>query len=211
MGTMDEAKGDAPCTILATKEEKECAELEDLAAELCAGQDFNGAEPHLRRALVLRETALGPFHRDVAPALATLGGLLRAQGRFELAEPVYERALAIKEKTLGRGHASVAETLTDLAEMHRSRGDLDAAEPLLARANAVYGEALDCDAVEFGYFLNNYASFLDSRGKPAEALLASQRAVHIFESEFGPRDEKTKIAAGWMTYLESKVHGADHK
>ena len=95
--------------------------------------------------------------------------------------------------------------------MHRSRGDLDAAEPLLARANAAYGEALDCDAVEFGYFLNNYASFLDSRGKPAEALLASQRAVHIFESEFGPSDEKTKIAAGWMAYLESKVHGADHK
>ena len=25
------------------------------------------------------------------------------------------------------------------------------------------------------------------------------------------RDEKTKIAAGWMAYLESKVHGADHK
>ncbi|KAH8069500.1 hypothetical protein JL721_5803 [Aureococcus anophagefferens] len=187
---MDEAKGDAPCTILATKEEKECAELEDLAAELCASQDFNGAEPHLRRALVLRETALGPFHRDVAPALATLGGLLRAQGRFELAEPVYERALAIKEKTLGRGHASVAETLTDLAEVHRSRGDLDAAEPLLARANAVYGEALDCDAVEFGY--SQQLRRLDSRASPrARSWRPSARSTSSSPSS-GPETRRRR-------------------
>ena len=89
--------------------------------------------------------------------------------------------------------------------MYRSKNDYEAAEPLFRRANAIYEQRLDPDDVDFGYFLNNYASFLDAVGKSAEALMAIQRCVHIFEAEFGPKDQKTQIACGWMHHLEAKV------
>ncbi len=44
------------------------------------------AEPLYKRALVVRETALGPEHPDVAQSLYSLAELYRAQGRYEDAE-----------------------------------------------------------------------------------------------------------------------------
>src|SRR5262245_55416430 len=47
-----------------------------------------------RRLLVIRETALGPEHRDVATSLNSLANLYQAQGRYGDAEPLYQRTLA---------------------------------------------------------------------------------------------------------------------
>src|SRR5882724_11841925 len=47
------------------------------------------AEPLLKRALAIREKALGPDHPDVAMSLNTLAALYQERGRYAEAEPLY--------------------------------------------------------------------------------------------------------------------------
>ena len=55
-----------------------------------------------RRALALREEALGPDHPSIADPLGWLAYVLQGQGKLEEATDYYKRALAINENTLGR-------------------------------------------------------------------------------------------------------------
>ena len=62
------------------------------------------AEPLFRRALAIREAALGPDHLYTAYSLNDLAELLWARGRSGEAEPLHRRALAIREAALGPDH-----------------------------------------------------------------------------------------------------------
>ena len=55
---------------------------------------YADSDPLYKRALAIREKALGPDHPDVAQSLNNLADLYRAQGRHADAEPLYKRALA---------------------------------------------------------------------------------------------------------------------
>src|SRR5262245_51328540 len=80
------------------------------------------AEPHLNRALAIREKSLGADHPDTANALNNLAHLNYSQGRYAEAEPLFKRALAIREKALGPDHPETAESLNKLAELYKSQG-----------------------------------------------------------------------------------------
>ncbi len=58
------------------------------------------AELLYKRALEIREKALGPDHPDVANSLNNLASLYDEQGRYGEAEPLLKRALTILEKAL---------------------------------------------------------------------------------------------------------------
>ena len=75
-------------------------------------------EPLYKRALAIREKALGPDHPDVAKSLNNLAGLYREQGRYADAEPLFKRSLAIYEKALGPDHPDVATSLNNLAGLY---------------------------------------------------------------------------------------------
>src|SRR5437867_4639788 len=62
------------------------------------------AEPLYQRLLILRETALGPDHLEVAACLDNLAEVYEAQGQYTQAEPFYQRALSIREKVLKPTH-----------------------------------------------------------------------------------------------------------
>ena len=66
--------------------------------------NYAAAEPLYRRALAIREKALGPDHPDVATSLNNLALLLQKKGNYAAAEPLCRRALAIYEKALGTNH-----------------------------------------------------------------------------------------------------------
>ena len=55
------------------------------------------AEPLYRRALLIREKALGLNHVDVATSLANLAALKAAQGTYAEAEHLYRRASKIRK------------------------------------------------------------------------------------------------------------------
>jgi tetratricopeptide (TPR) repeat protein len=60
------------------------------------------AEPLYRRALLIREKALGANDLDVATSLANLAALKTAEGAHAEAEHLYRRALEIRQ----RGHSA---------------------------------------------------------------------------------------------------------
>ena len=77
---------------------------------------YDQALPLYRRALEIREKALGPEHPDTANSLNNLALLYQVMGAYEQALPLYQRALKIIEKSLGpeHPHAIVASTIWGL-------------------------------------------------------------------------------------------------
>lgn len=66
------------------------------------------AEPLYRRALSIKQRALGDRHPELATTLNDLGTLLRKAGRHREAEPLYLRALALLEAAVEPSHPSIA-------------------------------------------------------------------------------------------------------
>ncbi len=94
------------------------------------------AELLCKRALAIKEEALGPNHPDVAVSLNNLAGLYHTLGRYKEAEPRYKRALAVMEATLS-GHPYINETLMSYAALLRATNRPNEAEKLEARAEAL--------------------------------------------------------------------------
>ena len=143
--------------------------MNNLAALLYSKGDYAGAEPLYRRALAIREKALGPEHPDTAQILNNLAELLHDKGDYAGAEPLYRRALAINEKALGPEHPETANSLNNLAALLHSKGDYAGAEPLYRRALAISEKALGPEhpdtATSLGNRLHCCATMETTRGR----------------------------------------------
>ena len=95
-----------------------------------------------RRALSIRESALGPEHPDVAASLTVLGQTLRSAGKATEAEPLLGRAVAIREKVLGPSHPDVARSLSALAAIYADRNQMKKPEQLLRRSLSILEDTL---------------------------------------------------------------------
>src|SRR5262249_18473979 len=84
------------------------------------------AEPLCKRALDIREKALGPEHPDTANSLNNLAALYYSQGRYAEAEPLYRRAL-------GPEHPHTVKVLENYAALLREMGREDEVDELEAR------------------------------------------------------------------------------
>ena len=111
--------------------------LNNLAVVYRAQGKYAEAEPLHKRALAIREKALGHQHPAVAVSLNNLGLLYYVDGRYAEAEPLYERALAILEKALGAEHPHVAQSLENYAALLRKTGRDAEAARMEARAEAI--------------------------------------------------------------------------
>jgi len=139
-----------------------------------------------KRALAIREAALGPDHPDVGGALSNLAMLYRGQGRSAEAEPIFRRSLAIYEKALGPDHRVVGTLLNNLAELYRAQGRYGEAEPLYQRSIAIHEKALGPDHPEVGSSLNNLAQQYLAQARYAEAEPIFRRSLAIYEKALGP-------------------------
>ncbi len=83
---------------------------------------FAEAEPHARRAVTLREAALGPGHPAVAADVAALAAVVEARGRYTEAARLYRRALRIFARRLGTGSLEAGLTEAGLAAVEQQRG-----------------------------------------------------------------------------------------
>jgi tetratricopeptide (TPR) repeat protein len=105
-------------------------------------RDFTQAESYFRRALTIREQALGTESVDLMQALNDLAAPYYSRGELEQAERLYRRALAIGEAQLGDLSPDLAVTLSNLARLHQRRADWRAAAPLLGRLLAIKQRSL---------------------------------------------------------------------
>ena len=109
---------------LGQQELMETNELSQRVMKLYQAGKYAEAIPLARRALGIREQALGPAHPAVALSLTDLAVLLEATGDYAGARPLYERALRIREPAWGSMHPPVARSLNNLAELFRRNGGL---------------------------------------------------------------------------------------
>ena len=111
----------------------------DLAALLLNTNRLGEAEPLMRRALEINESAFGNQHPTVAICLNNLAALLLNTNRLGDAEPLMRRALEINEAAFGNQHPTVAISLNNLATLLHATNRLKEAEPLMRRSLDILG------------------------------------------------------------------------
>ncbi|WP_437542208.1 tetratricopeptide repeat protein [Sorangium sp. So ce367] len=180
---------------------EEAARQSARVLELERAGRYDEAIPLARRALELRERALGSEHPDVATSLNNLAGLLQTKGDYAAAEPLHRRALAIREKALGPEHPDVATSLNDLAGLLQAKGDYAAAEPLYRRALAIREKALGPEHPDVAQSLNNLFLLLRARGDYAAAEPLYRRALAIREKVLGPEHPNVATSLNELALL----------
>jgi tetratricopeptide (TPR) repeat protein/transcriptional regulator with XRE-family HTH domain len=144
-----------------------------------------------RRALRIREQALGPEHLQVADALYWMGNVYSDQGAYEQAERLYRRALRVKEQVLGPEHSSLAFETQELATLYYHQKKYQQAEALYRRASYLWEQALGPDFVQIAYSLNGLANIFRDQVRYAEAESLYERALSIRERHLGPQHPET--------------------
>ena len=152
---------------------------------------YRNAEELHRRALAIREKALGPEHPDTAGSYNNLAEVLRAQARYGEAEALHRHALTIREKMLGPEHPDTAGSCNNLAEVLRTQGRYGEAESLHRRALAIYEKVLGTEHPHVATSLNNLAVVMRLQGRYREAELLYRRALALDEEALGPGHPET--------------------
>ena len=93
----------------------ESRELNSKVIKLYGERKYDEALPLAKRALQLRETALGSTHPDLIPLLINLGELHKARHKLDDAATSFERALSVGEKNFGIEDLRLAKILDELA------------------------------------------------------------------------------------------------
>ena len=139
-----------------------------------------------RRALAIREEALGPDHPDTAHSLNNLAELLRAQGR----PGRRSRCSAGRWRSARRRWAPTTPTRPRASTTWRScsgpRAGTGRRSRCYRRALAIREAALGPDHPDTANSLNNLARLLQAQGRYGEAEPLLRRALAIFEATLGP-------------------------
>jgi hypothetical protein len=103
-------------------------------AKLRVGE-LDAADAVLRRALAIREKAVGPAHQELAVPLLGLGELAVARATPNVAIPLLERALGLKNpKREPEIHVAFAEALALAGDHAGARAHMEAARAAFALA-----------------------------------------------------------------------------
>src|SRR5712691_3830004 len=124
--------------------------LNSLAILYFAQTNNAAAEPLYKRALSIRERALGPEHPDVGATLNNLAELYWSQKKYAAAQPLYQRALTIVEKTVGPESPELGAALNNLADVYRAQQSYAAAKPLYERVLRIKEKTLEPEHPDLG-------------------------------------------------------------
>lgn len=153
--------------------------LNNLAAILHAGGRDAEADPILRRALLIAETA--GDDRLLGPILNGLGLSLMGLREPARAEPVLRRALAILEKSNGSDSLEVGKAANNLGMLYCLNGEYVKAEAELRRAVRLYEKNAGPEHPLLAVTLNNLFSVLADEKRFDEGEPYLRRALAICE------------------------------
>jgi len=151
-------------------------------------KDPDGAIAYFRRALAIREAALGPLNPEVGDTLDGLGRAFRLKGDRESSRTYLERSLALTEAALGPEHVDLATTLFHLASVYQETGLPQQALRLYERALRIREKVYGPEHESFTLPLYNMARIERGLGNPAacEAHLRRILGLHAgAENEHG--------------------------
>ncbi len=145
--------------------------------------DYAAAEPLHKRALAIREKALGPDDAAVAQSLSNLAETYRAQGRIAEAEQLRKRASAIQERASAQ--VRLWDSYIAAGKAAYSRGDYAEAEKQNQAALNV-SEGFGSQDPRLATSLNNLAVIYVAQGRYAVAESLHKRSLAIREKALGP-------------------------
>jgi serine/threonine protein kinase/Flp pilus assembly protein TadD len=95
--------------------------------------EIKAAEPHLERALQIRQEQLGREHPETLDSMGRLGWIYCGQGRYRDAERLWARKLEISRRALGDEHPITLVSMNDLGTAYMDLGRYEEAEQLLSK------------------------------------------------------------------------------
>jgi tetratricopeptide (TPR) repeat protein/tRNA A-37 threonylcarbamoyl transferase component Bud32 len=162
------------------------ADLEsNLGSVYWAQSRYDESAEHDRKALELREAALGDENPEVASSLNNLGLLYCDTGRCADALAPLMRALSLRERVLGPDHPDVATALSNLGLAHYTLGHYAEAGDFYARALALRDRVLDPAHPSLAYSLEGLGAVRVSQGRLDEAVALLRRSVQVREAALG--------------------------
>ncbi|HSS38632.1 MAG TPA: tetratricopeptide repeat protein [Polyangia bacterium] len=172
-----------------------------------ARERFAEAEPHARRAVALREAALGPGHPVVAADVAALAAVVEARGRYAEAAGLYRRALTVFRRRLGDASLEVGLTEAGLAAVEQQRGRVAAAGRLYDHAIRVLERKLGRHHADVALTVNNLAVLNERAGRLKEAAHLFRRAGRSFQRSLGADHPHTRLATNNLKNIQLRLKG----
>lgn len=163
------------------------------------------AEPHARRAVRLREAALGGEHPAVAADMAALAAVVEARGRFAQAAQLYRRAATTFRRRLGAGSLEAGLAAAGLAAVEQQRGRTARARALYQRALPVLERKLGRDHADVALTVNNLAVLEQAAGRLRQAAALFRRAAASFARSVGPRHPHSRLARNNLKTVEKRL------
>ncbi|BAM87295.1 conserved hypothetical protein [Bradyrhizobium oligotrophicum S58] len=144
---------------------------------------FAEADANLRRALDIREKALGPDNLDVAQTLFNLGVLKRLESKLRESEEFSQRAALIREKAPGASAAVRIQSLNELGLISYQQRKFIEAEAAYKRALPI-GESGNLKA-DLAWTLLSLANVQVDQKKYDDAEASLARAVELRQQVLG--------------------------
>jgi TonB family protein len=186
------AQAQTPPAAAAPPQSPELAEATRLSAEvvrLYNQQQYDEALPPARRALELREGALGKEHPLVGDALRNLAAVQSARKNYDESLSLYRRALKVFEKAYGKDDIKLAVTLDDMGWLYFALSNAGEAEAVFLRALAIREKALGADSDEVAQSAYRLGRLYERLRRHAKAVEYYKRAVAIKEKASSPNEE----------------------
>jgi CHAT domain-containing protein/Tfp pilus assembly protein PilF len=167
------------CRNLGSQTMIEASTLLSLAVIELKRGDYDSAEEHLRRAMVIGQ-AKAPASIQTLLTVVNLAVLYQDQGQLAKAQQYYFKALDNEEKNFPNS-TYLEGTLNDLAVLFDQQGDLARAEAYHRRALSI-AQHLDPNSLDVADILANLADCLLEQGNSAPAEFYAKRALAIREN-----------------------------
>jgi serine/threonine protein kinase/tetratricopeptide (TPR) repeat protein len=179
----------------------------EASVRLAIGQAYNGlglypkAEPHLLRALELRQHVLGEEDPDRLDAMREVADWCINRGRHRDAEELYRKALERARQVLGEEHPTTLILLHDVAYALGFLGRWPEAELLYRQCLETQRRALGSEHEETLRTLANLASLLAEQGRFAEAEALGRDCLQIRSRVSGEDHLQTVRARSHLVYV----------
>jgi tetratricopeptide (TPR) repeat protein len=120
-------------------------DFRNLAGVLCTQEKFDKAEPFLRRAVSILETAPDQ-ELNLADSMMFLANIYLRQSKFSECEPLLRKSLQIRERLHPSDHMEIADTMFDFARLYRKTGRIVESELMYTRAKEILAKNQARDA-----------------------------------------------------------------
>jgi tetratricopeptide (TPR) repeat protein len=156
-----------------------------LSLFLLYANQYDNAEPLLRKALKIHEQYYGPDHPNISRNLYNLAHLLKSTNRLNEAEPLMHRALKIIEQNNENDISDLTIILDSLAQLLQETNRLNEAESLIRRALSINERKFGSEHPNVVKNLNSLGLLLQATNRMPEAEMHLRRALKLSEQVLG--------------------------